>query len=396
MRPIPAATALANLASTHPGCCSHGKTVWQGTKTPFLATCERVPEHGDFETTYDRHYRHGQHCPECAGNRPVFEAEALRRCIAKHTDATTGEPLYDYTDWGYQNPNAKARITCKVEGHPPFWQRPERHWRGDGCPECGGVGKWGTARVIVEATRVHGVGVIDFSETEYVNSRTKFVLICALNPRHGRFEKSTDQLIRQKQGCPTCALARRAALRRKPSELFVSESNEVHAYFYAYERMGEYVNNRTKVTITCPEHGDFEQAPDSHLAGKGCPRCKSSTGEKAVRQALIKHGVAFDEEWRGHDLRDKRPLAFDFIIPDQRILIEFDGIQHREPRTWKTGDTMEAAVARFADIQRRDAMKDEWAVENGWRLIRLEDVETVEADLIAAGVLNDHDQTQAA
>ncbi len=28
-----------------------------------------------------------------------------------------------------------------------------------------------------------------------------------------------------------------------------------------------------KVNITCPIHGDFEQTPNSHLQGQGCPKC---------------------------------------------------------------------------------------------------------------------------
>ena len=33
------------------------------------------------------------------------------------------------------------------------------------------------------------------------------------------------------------------------------------------------MNYDTKVTITCPEHGDFEQRAGSHLQGSGCPKC---------------------------------------------------------------------------------------------------------------------------
>ena len=48
---------------------------------------------------------------------------------------------------------------------------------------------------------------------------------------------------------------------------------------YEYENVN-YVNNRTKVNITCPEedniygkHGDFPQTPNDHLRSKGCPKC---------------------------------------------------------------------------------------------------------------------------
>lgn len=35
-----------------------------------------------------------------------------------------------------------------------------------------------------------------------------------------------------------------------------------------------YVNKRTKVIITCPVHGDFEQIAQEHLEGHGCNQCK--------------------------------------------------------------------------------------------------------------------------
>ena len=34
-----------------------------------------------------------------------------------------------------------------------------------------------------------------------------------------------------------------------------------------------YRGSDIKVTITCPTHGDFEQVPHNHLHGQGCPRC---------------------------------------------------------------------------------------------------------------------------
>jgi len=32
--------------------------------------------------------------------------------------------------------------------------------------------------------------------------------------------------------------------------------------------------DRWKITIECPEHGEFTQDPQKHLAGQGCPKCK--------------------------------------------------------------------------------------------------------------------------
>ena len=35
----------------------------------------------------------------------------------------------------------------------------------------------------------------------------------------------------------------------------------------------KYVNAQTKVRISCPYHGYFEQTPGHHLFGEGCPKC---------------------------------------------------------------------------------------------------------------------------
>lgn len=34
-----------------------------------------------------------------------------------------------------------------------------------------------------------------------------------------------------------------------------------------------YVSSKTPLIITCPKHGDFTQDPSSHLQGQGCPKC---------------------------------------------------------------------------------------------------------------------------
>ena len=53
---------------------------------------------------------------------------------------------------------------------------------------------------------------------------------------------------------------------------FVERSRLIHGDKYDYS-MAEYVNNRTKICIICPIHGEFWQKPYNHLQGKGCPEC---------------------------------------------------------------------------------------------------------------------------
>jgi hypothetical protein len=60
--------------------------------------------------------------------------------------------------------------------------------------------------------------------------------------------------------------------RQQFTKEFIKKGTQLHNDKYDYSKV-EYVNSRTKVKIICPEHGEFEQLPSSHLQGNGCPKC---------------------------------------------------------------------------------------------------------------------------
>ena len=56
------------------------------------------------------------------------------------------------------------------------------------------------------------------------------------------------------------------------TENFVNKAKKIHGDRYDYSKVN-FINNRTKVVINCPLHGDFTQTPKNHLRGQGCPKC---------------------------------------------------------------------------------------------------------------------------
>ncbi|WGZ93393.1 MAG: DUF723 domain-containing protein [Candidatus Thiothrix putei] len=86
-------------------------------------------------------------------------------------------------------------------------------------------------------------------------------------------------------------------MRKLTTKEFIKRSREVHSDRYDYSKV-EYVNNKTKVVIICPEHGDFEQSPNSHLSGIGCPHCanesKKLTQESFIQKANEVHDNKYD------------------------------------------------------------------------------------------------------
>jgi len=56
------------------------------------------------------------------------------------------------------------------------------------------------------------------------------------------------------------------------TEEFIRKAKAMHGDRYDYSKV-EYINSKDKVTIICPEHGEFPQTPQKHLCGQGCPVC---------------------------------------------------------------------------------------------------------------------------
>ena len=67
--------------------------------------------------------------------------------------------------------------------------------------------------------------------------------------------------------------------KKKTKEEFIKEADIIHNYKYNYSKIN-YINNKTKVCIICPEHGEFWQTPANHLKGANCPKCEKKKKKK--------------------------------------------------------------------------------------------------------------------
>lgn len=58
------------------------------------------------------------------------------------------------------------------------------------------------------------------------------------------------------------------------TELFVKKAKEIEGNSEKFDySFVEYKNYMTPIKIMCKEHGDFNQKPNNHLSGAGCPKC---------------------------------------------------------------------------------------------------------------------------
>ena len=77
---------------------------------------------------------------------------------------------------------------------------------------------------------------------------------------------------------------------------FITKAKNVHGDKYDYS-LSEYKNNETKIKIICPNHGIFEQTPNSHLR-HNCIKCTIDNSLSNVNDFIQKakdiHGDKYD------------------------------------------------------------------------------------------------------
>lgn len=191
---------------------------------------------------------------------------------------------YDYSKVDYKDANTKVIIICPIHGE--FKQKPASHLQGTGCPGCSNNIKLTTESFIKKAKKIHG-DKYSYSKVDFKSAHTKVTIIC---PIHGDFEQSPSRHLLGK-GCPSCGGTSRLTI-----EKFIKRAKEVHGDKYDYSKI-VYKNNKEKICIICPKHGEFFQKPTAHLSGSGCPSCSNSrklTTEEFVERARKVHGDRYD------------------------------------------------------------------------------------------------------
>ena len=86
-------------------------------------------------------------------------------------------------------------------------------------------------------------------------------------------------------------------MKKLTTEEFIVKARKTHSDKYDYSKV-KYTNNKVKVCIICPEHGEFWQTPHNHLVGQNCPKCTNNNLKKNttdfIKQAVEIHNGKYD------------------------------------------------------------------------------------------------------
>lgn len=267
---------------------------------------------------------------------------------------------YGYSSADYINSSIKIVIICNKHGN--FEQTPNNHLSGNGCPKC--AGKHVTTKEFINKARDIHNDKYDYSLVDYENCKLKIKIICS---EHGEFEQTPNSHL-DGNGCPKCSGL------HKTTENFMNEANFIHNNKYDYSLVN-YTNSQTKIIIMCPMHGKFEQTPNSHLSGKGCPLCKQSKGENKIEELLLIKNIGYVYQKIFDDCKHKRKLRFDFYLPELNICLEYDGVQHFEPIGFFGG------IKCLDSQQKHDKIKNDFCSNNNINLIRIKYNENIKNKL---------------
>ena len=124
-----------------------------------------------------------------------------------------------------------------------------------------------------------------------------------------------------------------------------------------------------KVWMIClkdEEHEDYEVACYNYIKGSGCPKCNESHGEQKIRKYLKLHNISFVPQKAFPNLLGIKngSLTYDFYLPEQNILIEYQGEYH-------DGTAYQQTEENFLKQQEHDRRKREYAESYNIRLLEI-------------------------
>lgn len=155
---------------------------------------------------------------------------------------------------------------------------------------------------INKSNMTHG-GYYSYLKSTYIDEKGKTTITC---PKHGDF---IQNLYKHMTGtlCPKCSIEKKVALLRLPIEKFIERANIIHNNKYDYSKVN-YTKVIDKITIICPEHGEYTQFVSGHLSGYGCRLCAIKkmrlTTEEFIKRSREKHGGIYD--YSKVDYKDSR------------------------------------------------------------------------------------------
>ena len=223
------------------------------------------------------------------------------------------------------------------------------------------------------------------SKEEIINNSSYIEYIC---PKHGIKKSRVNNFITKTLCCKECVLEQASLRNRMSLDDVIKRIETCGGHVVNPE---DYINSEIKnLYINCPMCGNpyltsFKLFTQRNI-GSLCEECQSreSSGERFIRMYLEKNNIQFSQYYWFSDCRDVNPLPFDFYLPNNNTIIEFDGEQHFTDKSYKSNhfhDSLEYT-------QLHDKIKNEYCKNKNINLIRIPYWDILNIDTITNIAIN--------
>lgn len=210
----------------------------------------------------------------------------------------------------------------------------------------------------------------DLSKFTYDGFHSESTFIChetdsITGKEHGEFKTIYSNVLKLGRGCPKCTGKYHWTVPE-----WVERAEIVHkgkGYDYSKVTRIPYFSERGKIPVICPEHGEFLTDPQGHIyKAYGCPRCSKSHGELVIKEYLDSHRIPYRDTNESKIKIGDQLIFPDFILDQEKIIIEYNGIQHYE---WVK--FFQKTYSDYEDQIARDDLLREYCKNNSYLLLEI-------------------------
>jgi len=287
-----------------------------------------------------------------------------------------GYGLIDINDIILRYNGRKTTVPIYCPRHGEFQQTLGNHLLGRGCYKCNAIDKTRLKYeyFLEKSKEIHGSTFNLDLITEnwwiknYQNASTKIPVVCQ---EHGPFKIRVKDFLNAKQGCGKCGIKKTTLKNRYTFEEIRLKLNDcelinidIKYYTEEYHAKNYRKLDDFRIPLNCPIHGVVESGILSGLFTRKaiyCPLCTSSIGESKIASWLDINDIHYVRQYRFENTR----FFFDFFIPSENLVIEFDGEQHFRPIDFFGGKK------EYIKTRLRDMKKNRLCRELGIKLLRI-------------------------
>lgn len=231
-----------------------------------------------------------------------------------------------------------------------------------GCPKCG-VENAAIQRAInicKQRCETNGFEYLEYMGRKSNDKKSPFLF--KVKCKKCGYIRITNSDNIKRFGCNNCAVRRVAKEHALTTEEFVEKARNIFGNLYDYSKT-KYEQNKKKVIVICPKHGEFKIQPTKHIhRQQGCPICAGSGLEKITNYVLQELNIPFEKQVFVTDEIHRFFVDFVLNINNEKIFIETNGSQHYKSIPHWGGE------AQLVHQKQRDQNLEEYCEKNHIKL----------------------------